>query len=77
MDSKVIAVKWKTGRDCIGIVAVDTGFGIKGYIKTVSGMDQDGDIKQVAEWGTRLEVSEIIGFFPERSEEFAEIGYSN
>jgi hypothetical protein len=77
MESKVIAVAWKTGRECIGIVAVDTGFGIKGYIKKVEGMDQDSDITQIAEWGTRLEVSELEGFFPNRLEEFRLIGYSN
>ncbi len=77
MTSKVIAVKWKTGKECIGIVIVDTGFGIKGYIKKVDGMDQDRDITQVAEWGTGLDSSEIEGFFPHRSEEFRSIGYSN
>lgn len=77
MPSKVIAVNWKTGRSCIGIVVVDTGFGIKGYIDVVSGLDQDRDIQAVADYGTKLTKSEIEGFFPNSVDEFNEIGYAD
>lgn len=77
MNKKIINYMWKNGRDCIGIVIVDTGFGIKGYIGVASGMSQQYDVQQIADYGTKLTKKEIEGFFPNHIEEFEEIGYAD
>lgn len=49
---KVLDVIWFTGTACVGVVKVDTECeGIKYYINSVSGMDEDIDTEYVAAWG--------------------------
>jgi len=54
---KILDAYWFTpmGSSVIGIVKVNTEFdGIKYYIGTCSGMNQDGDAKHIAERGARF-----------------------
>lgn len=49
---KVLDVIWFTGTTCVGVVKVQTEHdGIKYYINTVTGMDEDIDTEYIAAWG--------------------------
>jgi hypothetical protein len=50
----VVDTKWFTGRDCIGIVLVDTGHGYKAYIGLASGYNEESDAESIAAGGTRF-----------------------
>ena len=50
---KILDVLWFSGSACIGIVKVEDEFdGIKYYINSCSGMDEEVDKQHIADWGT-------------------------
>lgn len=50
---EILDVKWFCGRTNVGIVKVNDEYdGIKYYIAAVSGLNEDTDIKFIAEWGS-------------------------
>lgn len=60
---KVLDVIWFTGTSCVGVVKVATEYdGIKYYINTVTGMDEDIDKEHVAAWGATfpVDVGEVL-----------------
>jgi len=50
--AKVIDALWFSGRDVIGIVLVDTGYGHKCYIGAVEGQDESEDQEDIAAHGS-------------------------
>jgi len=60
---KIIKTVWKSGRDNIGMVLVETEFHICGYIAVVSGLSEKKDAEHVSEWGTYLTYKEACGIF--------------
>lgn len=47
----------------IGIVKIDTGYGLKWYIGVVEGLDQDYDEQYIAKWGTPIYPTTLKEFF--------------
>ena len=60
-----IQTRWITGRECIGVVLVKTDDKLKAYIRPVDGFDEQGDIKQVMDYGTKLDSTAGKGLFPQ------------
>ncbi len=56
----IVDVKWFPGRDCIGIVLVDTGFGHKAYIGACHGFDEESDQEAIAKYGTRFHYGSLL-----------------
>ena len=53
---QILNVRWFTGRDCIGIVRVQTDYnGIQYFIGKVDGIDAEDDARYVADWGSRFD----------------------
>jgi len=50
---------WFTGRTNIGIILKDNGFEKKAYIGSVSGMNEEQDIKSILEYGNKVTLSQI------------------
>jgi hypothetical protein len=65
--SKIIAATWRTGKDCIGIVATfnETSKKIKFYIGLAEGNDPEIDAENIAKWGHKLTFQEGVVFFPD------------
>ena len=50
---EILDCMWFCGRTNVGIVKVNDEFeGVKYYIAAVSGLDEDSDIKFIADWGS-------------------------
>lgn len=47
----------------IGIVKINTGYGIKWYIGSVQGSDQSYDEQYIAKWGTAIFPNQLKDFF--------------
>jgi len=64
--SKVITATWRTGKDCIGIVATfdEITKEIKFYIGLAEGNDPEIDAENIAKYGAKLTFNEGISFFP-------------
>ena len=55
MNYKVIDVRWYSGRETLGIVLIDTGFGHKAYIGYVPmPWDEKRDAERIVRWGVRF-----------------------
>ena len=66
-DEKVIVLEsiWfssLTEMTTIGIVKIDTGYGLKWYIGVAEGLDKEYDEQYIAKWGTPI--------YPETMQEF-------
>jgi len=63
---KIIGVKWRSGRDIVGIVAVQNDHNDlwRTYIGTVIGNDKKTDKEYIKTWGAKLNKVEAIAFFP-------------
>lgn len=49
---KVADVVWFTGTSCVGVVKVEDPYdGIKYYISSASGMNEEIDMEHIAAWG--------------------------
>lgn len=49
---KVLDVVWFTGTSCVGVVKVEDEYeGVKYYINSVTGMNEDIDKEHIAAWG--------------------------
>ena len=64
---EVLNVHWISGRSTIGIIQAKNGIGeTHVYIGTGDGFDEDADIKQILEWGSKLKLEvfqSIMGQF--------------
>ena len=53
---KLLGYCWFGGRDTIGVVYVESNLGEKGaFIGVVKGENQDKDIKEIADWGSKFD----------------------
>ena len=63
---KLLGYRWFTGKECIGIVLVETDYdGLKAYIKKVEGEDEQTDLQDIMDWGTSFPVEEaksLVGY---------------
>jgi len=67
---KAINYTWfNNSRGCIGVVLAENEYGQRAYISSVSGQDEDSDVKTVMEWGSSLSQSQAEGFFPGQIDE--------
>ena len=65
MGNKVIATKWRTARNSVGFVAIETGLGgWKAYTGCASFGCETLDAQTIADTGCKLSKSEAIAFFP-------------
>lgn len=67
-DPKIISVKWRSARDSVGIVAINSGRNMtqwKAYIGVSQNTDELADALYIARHGARLTRSEACAFFPE------------
>lgn len=51
---KFVDVKWFTGKDTIGILLIDNGFGHKAYIGTAGGLNEEVDKMCIFQNGSRF-----------------------
>lgn len=63
----IIGVEWRTGRDTIGIVAVEDEFGWNAYLSSVPGGNEHADVQFAKDWGCYLIEREGRAFFPQFS----------
>jgi hypothetical protein len=62
---KAINCTWfNNSRGSIGVVLAENEYGQRAYISSVSGHDEQADVKLVMEWGSSLSQSQAEGFFP-------------
>lgn len=70
--SKIIAKEWRSGKDCVGIVATqieETGLwrayiGVcQSFLGTSIG-NEETDAQYIADWGAKLNKVEATAFFP-------------
>lgn len=61
----VLAYRWKTSVDTIGIVAIKSYNGWKAYIGVGKGYNEEADIQHIKDHGARLMREEAAGFFPQ------------
>jgi hypothetical protein len=67
---KAINNSWLTTRGgCIGIVLAENEYGQQAYITVVPGNDEEQDIKNVMDWGSKLDIAKASGFFPGQIDE--------
>jgi len=61
---KVIDIRWaNNSMGSVGMVLADNGFGVKHiYIGTVKGFDEETDIKQILDWGTKFKADSFASF---------------
>lgn len=67
-DPKIISVKWRSARDSVGIVAINTGRNMdqwKAYIGVSQNTDEQSDAIYIARHGAKLDKAEACAFFPE------------
>ena len=60
---KILDFIWFTGASCVGVVKVDDPYdGIKYYISSATGMDEEVDKEHIAAWGATFpkEVGDIL-----------------
>ncbi len=71
MERKVIETKWYNpmGSDCVGIVLVDTGHGLKAYIGIASGIHEEMDTASIMSRGARFHEGPKL--WPDRPEKWA------
>lgn len=49
---KIVDVVWFSGTSCVGVVKVEDPYdGIKYYISSASGMNEQVDMEHIAAWG--------------------------
>ena len=49
---KILDVMWFSGTSCVGVVKVEDEYdGVKYYISSATGMDEDVDMEHIAAWG--------------------------
>lgn len=65
-NAKIVGTTWFTsGRDCIGIVAIDDKYdGLKFYIGNGNGLNEETDARHIADWGSHFPVSAGLAIFP-------------
>lgn len=52
---KILDVRWFNGTSCVGIVRVHVPYdGIKYYVGTCTGMEEEIDMEYIAAWGARF-----------------------
>lgn len=52
---KILDVRWFNGRSCVGVVRIEDPYdGIKYYIGTCAGMEEEIDMEYIAAWGARF-----------------------
>ena len=52
---KILDVRWFNGSSCVGVVRVEDPYdGIKYYVGTGTGMDEDIDMEYISVWGARF-----------------------
>lgn len=52
---KILDVVWFSGTSCVGVVKVEDPYeGIKYYVGTASGMNEEIDMEHIAAWGARF-----------------------
>ena len=61
-----VDVVWRSGKDTVGIVVIQDEFTgkLKAYIGVGANIDEETDIKIIADWGARLTSEEATPFFP-------------
>lgn len=52
-----VDVRWFSGRDCIGVVRLNTGHEIKYYIGVAAGDSAEEDMQLIVDWGTSFPTS--------------------
>ena len=60
---KILDVRWFSGTSCVGIVQVEDPYdGIKYYVSSCTGMDEEIDKEHIAAWGATFpkEVGDIL-----------------
>lgn len=63
---KILDVIWFSGTSCVGVVKVLDEFeGIKYYISSATGMDEEVDMEHIAAWGATFP-SDVGNFLFER-----------
>lgn len=73
--SKIIAKEWRSGIDCVGIIATkDERTGkCRAYIGVAKNNDEETDAEYIHAHGAKLSKNEALAFFPDlATEEFDE-----
>ena len=67
---KILDVEWRSGRDTVGIVAIETfGKRWEAYIGVSRSLDELTDIEAIAAHGAKLPWNEAVAFFPHLKKE--------
>ena len=63
---RILGVEWRSGKDTIGIVAVEQSYNKKwrAYIGVAKGLSPNSDIHYISDWGAKLSRREALAFFP-------------
>lgn len=52
---KILDARWFNGRSCVGVVRVEDPYdGIKYYIGTAEGFEEEIDMEYIAAWGAKF-----------------------
>lgn len=61
----ILGVKWRSARDCVGIVAIQSYNGWKAYIGYARSWNEEQDAEYIAAHGAHLKPEEAHAFFPD------------
>jgi hypothetical protein len=63
---EIIRWEWRSGRDTVGIVLVQSSDGLKrAYMGVAKSATEETDVMEIAHYGARLRFEEARAFFPE------------